>query len=258
MPFSMPATRLLSATLVALAVGCAHMETAPSSMGSDGVRVGDSLVELRFASGDSRVAEQVKRILPRAIAAAERWGSLDGPVIITIHPSHDSLEAATLHFGQAWMRGWARRGMIDLQSPRTWSRGYASDDALTQILAHELTHCMVFQAAGNTLQREAIPIWFQEGIASVTAQERHARPRVAALTPGAVYADHDRKLFYDAADGAFRYLLFRYGEDRIRGVLFRLSEGRPFSSAFRDTFGVDLVDFESDLRSYLESMVSPT
>jgi len=218
-------------------------------MQAQAVRVGPASIELHFTSGDAEVAEQVKRVLPRALLAAERWGRLDETVRLTIHPSHDSLEAATLREGQPWMRGWARRGSVDLQSPRTWSRGRASDEALGQILAHELTHCVVFQAAGLSWESGAIPGWFQEGIATVTAGERHLRGGAASA---AASAEPD----YAAAESAFRYLLDRYGEERVRSILARLSDGRGFPTAFREALGLDLANFEHEFRSHLAGPAS--
>jgi len=121
---------------------------ACSSAPVESISLGQTVVELH-AGQDAGVAEQVRRVLPRAVRAAARWGTVPASVILSIHATHAELEHATGRSGNAWMRAWARTGMVDLQSPRTWSRGRASDDALFQILAHELTHCVLFQAVGT-------------------------------------------------------------------------------------------------------------
>lgn len=246
----------LGVPLALLSLACAHAGPGPGAIQSESLRVGAVSVELHFSQDDAAAAEQVKRVLPRALLAAERWGRLDEPVSVTIHPSHEGLEAAALRPGQPWMRGWARRGSVDLQSPRTWSRGRASDDALGQILAHEFTHCVVFQAAGRTWESEAIPGWFQEGIATVTAGERH--PRGGVRMRPVAGAAHPAGPDYDLADSAFRYLLARYGEERVRSLLVRLGEGRGFPLAFRDALGVELMQFEAELRAFLATPASPS
>ena len=113
-----------------------------------------------------------------AVSAAERWGRILEPVVVTIHPTHQALEAAAHREGFPWLRAWARRASVDLQSPRTWSRGRASDAAMTQILAHELTHCVMYQwsALDRSRLNRGIPLWFREGMASVTAGQE-LRPK---------------------------------------------------------------------------------
>jgi hypothetical protein len=245
-----------SVAFLLAATACAHLQAGSGAERSEVVQVGQVLVELRHGSDDADAAEQVKRVLPRAVLAAERWGSLEGPVAVTIHPTHDRLEAATGREGQPWMRAWARRGAVDLQSPRTWSRGSASDDALGQLLAHELTHCVLFHAAGPGWKARDIPLWFREGMASVTAGERHARASAEAISAPERMMSSDAKLIYGTADRAFRYLIARYGQDRVRLLLARLGEGRTFPVAFRDALGVPLAEFERDLRGQLAAVAA--
>ena len=152
------------------------------------------------------------------------------------------------------MRAWARIGAVDLQSPRTWSRGHASDEALTQILAHELTHCVLFHAVGRDGRARQIPIWFQEGMASVAAGERHTLARADAVSSPASMWRTDPKLVYGTADRAFRDLILRFGDPRVRLLLARLGEGHTFSAAFRDAMGVTLAEFEGDLTRRLSAV----
>jgi hypothetical protein len=242
--------------LVLAATACAHLQAGSGAERSEVVQVGQVLVELRHDSDDAEAAEQVKRVLPRAVLAAERWGPLDGPVAITIHPTHDRLEAATGREGQPWMRAWARHGAVDIQSPRTWSRGSASDDALGQLLGHELTHCVLFNAVGPGWQARDIPLWFREGMASVTAGERHMRATADAISAPERMVSSDAKVIYGTADRAFRYLIARYGEERVRLLLARLGEGGTFPVAFRDALGVPLAEFERDLRGQLAAVAA--
>jgi hypothetical protein len=211
-------------------------------------------VELRQVEEDAAVAEQVRRVLPRAVQAAMRWGALPAAVTLTIHPTHAQLEAATGRAGNPWMRAWARPRAVDLQSPRTWSRGHASDEALTKILAHELTHCVLFGVAGRDERVREIPLWFQEGMASVTAGERHAMASADAVASPGRLLRSDPRLVYGTADRAFRDLVELFGEPRVRALLLRLGEGQPFSVAFRGAMGVTLAEFEADLARRLSAV----
>jgi hypothetical protein len=214
----------------------------------------DGTVVEFHAGGDAAIAEQVRRVLPGAVRAAARWSSLPASVTVTIHATHAELEAAVGRAGNPWMRAWARTGSVDLQSPRTWSRGHASDEALTQILAHELTHCALFKATGREGRARAIPMWFQEGMASVAAGERHAHSRADAVSNPVPLLRTDPGLVYGTADRAFRDLILHFGEPSIRLLLARLGEGHPFTVAFRDAMGVTLAEFERDLAGRLSAV----
>lgn len=220
----------------------------------ESVSVAGTAVTLRSTEEDGAIAEQVRRVLPRALRMASRWGPLPASVSLTVHANHAGLEAATRRAGNPWMRAWARVGAVDLQSPRTWSRGSASDEALTQILAHELTHCALFHATGRDGRAREIPLWFLEGMASVAAGESHAVARAEAIASPGSFFRNDPGVVYGTADRAFRELLQRFGEDGVKRVVARLGEGHAFAVAFREALGVPLADFEGDLVGRLSAV----
>jgi hypothetical protein len=235
---------LLPLLLAALTSVAPTNGPVPSS--AEVIEVGSTTVSLH-AGPDVDVAAQVRRVLPRAVRAAARWGAVPAAVTVSIHATHADLEGATGRAGNPWMRAWAGIGSVDLQSPRSWSRGQASDEALFQILAHELTHCVLFQAVGRDGRSRQIPVWFQEGMATVTAGEHHGEVDAAALaSPSAVLRSNPRAV-YGTADRAFRDLLRRFGDASVRLMLSRLVEGQTFPAAFREATGVTLVAFEGDL-----------
>jgi len=220
----------------------------------ESVSVAGTGVTLRGTEGDEAVAEQVQRVLPRAVRMAARWGPLPASVALTVHASHAELEAATRRTGNPWMRAWARAGAVDLQSPRSWSRGRATDEALTQILAHELTHCALFQATGRDGRAREIPLWFLEGMASVAAGETHDIARAEAIGSPGSFLRTEPGVVYGTADRAFRELIQRFGDDGVRMLIARLGEGLAFPAAFRDALGVPLADFEGDLVGRLPAL----
>ena len=222
--------------------------------------MGGATVSVLYRSEDADVSRQVKRALARAVPAAQRWGRLLEPVVLTIHPTHEAFEAAAQRQGFPWMRAWARRTSVELQSPRTWSKGRASDAAMTQILTHELTHCVTYQGIADDLSRgsRGIPLWFLEGIASVTAGQRHAPTKWEAVWRSSGEGDplavteallrSDSALVYATAHSAFQFLLERYGEERVRRLIAGMGEGRDFSGAFAVALGISVQDFERDFR----------
>ena len=270
-------TGLKSASLCALLVvtlGCAHARgRRPGEL--ETVRVGEVTFHLQYTSEDAGAAEQVKRSLERAVSAAGRWGTLSVPVRVTIHPTHQALETAVHHEGQAWLRGWARLASVDLQSPRTWTGGAATDAQMAQLLAHEITHCAMYQSVGgaSSWQERAIPLWFQEGMASVAAGEEHRRAgrevvrrlllEGAAAGSAASAADPlaergvlyrtEADVAYATAHVAFRFLLQRHGDGGVRHIIERMREGVGFPEAFQKVVGAPVQEFEGELRRYLVS-----
>lgn len=234
--------------MAVVAVGaCAHRPSGAAQRRE--LLQGEVAIVVRHHPDDDEVARQVGRVLHAAVAVAQRWGTLPVPLTITIHPTHEALEVAAGRPGHAWLRAWARVDGVELQSPRTWSRGQATDEELEQILAHELTHCAMFQAIGGDARLgQGIPVWFREGMATSNVGERFvATPEAThrTLTVTALQYRTDSSRIYATADQAFRFLVARHGEDRVRRVLMGMRGGAPFAAAFQEAIGVSVEAFEA-------------
>lgn len=245
---------------------------------------------LRILHGpeDAAAARRVAAALREAVPRVARWGGLPRPVTITLHPSQEALEERV---GRpwGWLRGWARYQSVDLWSPRTWPRGpwlrRASDADVVELLAHELTHCAMFQRAGTDLTwaNNRIPLWFLEGAASVTAGQARRRGDVRGLwrfyegaLPGAgdvagarariarargndgdpigdpgPMVEERSDLVYKAAHHAFVFLERRYGEARVLEVLDRMGRGEGFAAAFEAVMGISDAQFQDEFRRYV-------
>ncbi|HTP25840.1 MAG TPA: hypothetical protein VMK12_09300 [Anaeromyxobacteraceae bacterium] len=228
------------------AIAALQIATPSAARAAESVVLAGTVVEVR-TSEDESVTKQLRRVLPAAVRAASRWGALPPSVILAIHATHGDFEDATGRFGRPWLRAWARKGSIDLQSPLTWSRGYASDDALTQILAHELIHCMLFHTLSQSEHARSIPTWFMEGLATFTAGEHHSQASALALLDPAPLLQSNPALVYGTADRVFRDLVGRFGEPSVRQLLVRLGEGYAFAAAFEEATGVSQAQFEGDM-----------
>lgn len=167
------------APLAALcAAGClAHAGGGADLTRADSVAVGDATFRVTYSPEDAEAAVEIERGLERAVPRARRWGGFRAPVTITIYPTHKALEEAVGREGYDWLRAWARYGTVDLQSPRTWSLFGGTEDAIVELLSHELTHCVMYQQAGSewTWAYKSIPLWFREGMASVSAGQAYRR-----------------------------------------------------------------------------------
>jgi hypothetical protein len=246
-PVKLAPLLILVAVLSACAQASSRLDRWPLAMDDREVEV-----LVRYAPRDEAVARQVRRVLRAAIPQAERWAKLSAPITITIHPTHRALEAAAHRPDHPWLRAWARPEGIELQSPRTWSRGEATDGELAQLLAHELTHCVMYQAVGGDVRvARTIPVWFREGMATWSAGESFAAvPPVpgerGALAVTALAYQADSSRVYATADRAFRLLVRAHGEDSVRALLASLREGHEFDHAFERAVGLSVQEFESE------------
>lgn len=276
---------------LALAAGCAPRLSGEAGPRRETLHVGEARVELVSWPEDARAARQVARAVAVTLPRTARWGALVGPVTITIHPTHAGLEAAARRPGFTWLRAWARYGTIDLQSPATWGLFGASDVQVEELLLHELTHCVMYQRAAGELtwSLKGIPLWFREGMASVTAGQAGRRGTLEDLwrfyeqglaadgagdgepgrgaardraargqradgdplgDPEPLYLERS-EVVYGAAHHAFGFLLERYGEGRVREALARMQGGAHFQGAFRESFGLGEAEFTADFRRYV-------
>jgi len=269
---------------LALSSACAA-RSAAGSRAAD-VTVGDTRFRVTWAPGDERQARAVIRALEAAAPRVGRWGTLAHPVTITVHPDHDALEAAAQRHGYDWLRAWARYDTIEIQAPGTWSLFGASRRKLEELVTHELTHCAMYQLAGDDLtwMYKEIPRWFSEGIATVTAGQGYRFPDAEELwkfyekrLPGSGFGEPGRaratptaqafhgdpivdsdplyqeqsEIVYGAAHLAAEFLIRRYGEVRVREVLRLMGRGQRFPSAFKEAIGISDAEFAADFRRYV-------
>src|SRR3954465_15465508 len=169
--------RLLAACAL-LAAACAGPARRPSSTVQRELPLsveasgGGGTFDLRYSAGDEGEIAALRSAILVAAAPLSRWGSFEQPVDIRVYPDHESLEAAVQRDGYPWLRAWAFGDRIFLQSPRSWNdpSPAAVSAELRELLAHELTHSLMYQLLGGAPEP---PLWFREGMASVTAGEGH-------------------------------------------------------------------------------------
>ncbi|HXI01909.1 MAG TPA: hypothetical protein VNI57_01925, partial [Candidatus Saccharimonadales bacterium] len=121
-------------------------------------------------------------------------------------------------------------------------RGLKPGDAgLSSLVTHEYTHALIYAVSrGNNPPRwvhEGLAVHMEQGRAPQFQAEARRRARAGQLEslPDSPYV---------MGSVAVEYLIDRYGMATIRLLLQRLGEGRPFASAFEETFRTDLAAFE--------------
>ncbi len=245
---------------------CALIPVAPTLPDERVVQAGGERFVVRFQEVDRKTALGVAHSLEIAEPRVTRWGRFTAPVSILVRPTHDALEHAVHRLDYPWLRAWARYDSIDLQSPRTWSYLGSVDAQVTELLTHEVTHCLMYQLSGTASDwmYKRIPLWFREGMASVTAHQGYRRPtdeelwRYLRENPGkdpirdadALYQTED-DIVYGAAHRAFAFLDERYGDGAIRDLLSRMRAGADFDAAFHASIGITASAFVDDFMNYI-------
>ncbi|AEI66131.1 hypothetical protein LILAB_21155 [Corallococcus macrosporus] len=252
--------------VLGLLVGCASPRgTRGLGAGATREPVGPR-IDVEYQPRDAEAARQVRLAVERALPRLQRWGTFDDTVTIVVHPNHASLERAANRPGHDFLRAWARYEQIELQSPRTWSSRGASQGQVDELLLHELTHSLMYQVASDRLgwTRKRIPLWFREGMASYTAEQGYRvsslddleqywrkHPHADPLSQADALYQAESGVVYGAAHHAFTFLVRRYGEDAIRGVLDAMGRGPDFDRAFQQAVGVPQERFLQDFRRYV-------
>ena len=260
-------SRAAALPLLATLVGCALVPRAGELDDARQVVVGEAVFVLQYAPVDEKTAQDVARALEVAAPRIARWGRFEAPMFIRIHPTHEALEAAVRRFDYPWLRAWARYDTIDLQSPRTWGLLGAGQEQVVELLTHELTHCLMYQRAGtaSNWMRKGIPLWFREGMASVTAAQGYRRPtdeeiwrwlrsfpEKDPIADGDALYQAEAGIVYGSAHRAFEFLVARYGDAVVLDLLDRMKGGLRFSDAFERAVGFDEAAFAREYVRYVK------
>jgi hypothetical protein len=222
--------------------------------------------EIEYAPGQEQDAAHIQQAVTEALPRLERWGVLREPVTLKVMPDHAALEAAVRQHGYAWLRAWSRYDEVFVQAPSTWSLAGATQAQINELLLHELTHSVMYQQSADRLgwSRKQIPLWFREGMASYTAEQSYRWVSLEEIArylerapgsdpvgkPGDLYRD-DSNLIYGVAHHTFAFLVRRYGEDSVRGVLREMKGGKEFPRAFESAIGLSPDAFVRDFTRYV-------
>lgn len=226
-------------------------------------------VRLSFFERDAAVVSDTLKATLYALRENQRWTTLEAPLHLRIFPTHRSLEEA-LQLRLPWVRAWARYGDIWLQSPRTWRRQFYQWP-LTELLTHEIAHVAMFQMCceQKDWDNRSIPLWFREGMASVTAQQGYVRLSVERLA--SFFASPQGKRVWRALESVealrfyqnelyslghwlFDELQQRIKQEGVSRLLRSMRTGNTFEQAFVQQVGSSVQGFLDDFaRKYLQA-----
>lgn len=227
----------------------------------DWQEVSAGLITLHFY--DLREAD-ARRLLDSAVAALER---LERDVGVTLNRS--------VHI-------WAYKTSADMRlaiparsqtfDAQVLTLGMAmSEDTLVilssapdaeMVLGHELSHLVVGLATRNPLG--GLPRWLDEGLAMYAEGDLPPANRLAlarAVREGTLISVRSLSgytgdpeqvdLYYAEVYSVVRFLLERYGRDRMRQLLQRFKEGTYQEEALRQVYGLSLDELDAAWREWL-------
>jgi hypothetical protein len=209
-------------------------------------------------------ALRIEAAVKAAHEGLERWGGVPEPVTIYLVGTHRDLERAVGLSGYDWLRAWTKRDNVIFQAPSTWD---ASDEALNQLMLHELTHSILFQRSGGATSWliKNIPLWFREGMAVSNARQQAGYPSLEdtalwlsknpdfdAFSNGdQLSRDHSREV-YGFAVHAFEYLEEIVGHEKIEKFIDAIRDAPDFYAAFEPAIGMTLKTFQADFLTFLK------
>jgi len=246
----------LGMALAATVFGADLRAAEPSALLS--VEVGDCVLEAPPSERERlrALAEQARTLLPRV--EAELGTRASGRYRIVVIPP-DGGNDPVLRDLQGMAPPWAAGFMIPAR--RLGAIRIAESDRypfsdLASVLAHEVTHILLFDAAGDEPPR-----WFGEGVATGIERSWGLRdilvhsssvltgrlPPLAELDAGFEASGERARAAYAAS---FDFLLFTvktYGPGVVRDIV-RETKTRPFPEAWRVATGVRLDESEAAWR----------
>jgi hypothetical protein len=214
--------------------------------------------------------EQESPILPDVVAATkfalrvnEQWGRMTETMHLRLFPTHESLEEA-IQLRLPWVKAWARYDEVWLRSPRTWRRKMYQWP-LTELITHEMNHLLMFQlcCTRETWEKSRIPLWFREGMASVTAGQGHYRLSLERLRsffltpqgkrvmndPESRYAlQYHQSELYSLGHWMFEDLLAQAKHAKLKALFASMKQGKSFVQAFREMVGMSVEKYVLDFQ----------
>jgi hypothetical protein len=219
--------------------------------------------ELQFETLDSRAADEprLRGLDHDRLSAIVQLVGLEGPgppIRVVLVQEDSELARATPSWIAAFAHGASGRVILfPSRSPRY------PHDSLEAVLRHEVAHILIARAADG----QAVPRWFNEGLAMVAERAWHFEDRRqlawALVSADRVGMDDVNDLFqagssgvgeaYALASAFVRHVIDTHGPDVPARILAAVANGVAFEPAFEQATGRSLVDAEHSFHAELTS-----
>ena len=230
---------------------------------------GDNFV-IRYQPEDKDMAGLILETSEEAYAPVNRILGYEprGKGLVLVYPSR-------IDFGKSFGWGAEQRamgvywaGVIRVLSPKDWITDVTGDGVEEVFkssgpVVHEYAHLVV-----DHIARGNYPRWLTEGVAQYVEREITGFVFTDSIIKDGEswYEFKEIDKHFDTAEGQFKsyrqslavvdYMVVRYGEGSIEGILNTLKTGMPLKSAWKAAFGETLDEFEHGFNNWSGMAVS--
>lgn len=222
----------------------------------------DGFIRIQYHAYDGETADIVFSVIKNNFDRTADMVGYSGPPIanMIISGSEEEYNQFTGNRMPEWSQGSTdyEKSRIVLKSP-SFTGVRVSE--LTKTVIHELTHFLI----GAVAPPNAIPRWFNEGVAMYLGGEESFRSKInisAAIYSKSLislneiefvmtFSGDRANLAYAESRAAIKYLIEVNDENSIKSILGELYLNKSFDSAFTEVTGMDLIDFEIEFRTVM-------
>ena len=208
--------------------------------------------KVKFDGGENyEVWDRVLAILEEAYRdIGQQLGHFPGKPILVILHTRETFHAAT--GGPAWADGLFDPIEGRIKVP---TQGALTEQGwLTSVLRHEYVHALLHDRMGGRVG--AIPTWLNEGLAMQLSN--NPLPDLPQLIRGQItlinlslleggwgnLPANAAQVAYVEGNSATRFLIDRFGMERVRNVLETMATGQPFAAAFESRVFISYAEFQ--------------
>lgn len=221
--------------------------------------MGHEGIQINWSSEDDAVGQGAEAAVLNALPEIEAVIPIarPDPLKIYVYPSAADLRAGLRLTSRDWVGAHAHPelGVILVAADGLLT----TSTELARSISHELAHLYVYEATGSGY--EAVPLWLDEGIASMiegAADNPIYEARLAeAIASGetiafadlcfSMPADEDGALLAYAQSAAFvTYLQREHGDRALQGLLGAIADGADCQSAPLRTLGMSLAELNEE------------
>lgn len=225
------------------------------------LQVTKNRLTVRYHAGDDLMAARVERLCREdRTALAKRLGvRFQRPIEVVLTRGDSEFNRETEARAPKWALAIAAPGR-DKIVIRTGLITPTALNALGPTLRHEMCHIGMAQVERR--RRDRMPLWFHEGVAVWVSGSHGLRPRhemeIAETQDALIPLAQINKSFpadptaaalaYQQSESFVRYMVARFGEPVIPGIIQEYARGAQFNEAVRLVTGTPLAEIESQWR----------
>jgi len=211
------------------------------------------------------VSFRAEELLDATVQTLENMGPLlgagvDDPIRITMYNNWPEMRPALPPDSVTTRRELITEGQA--HSPEGVLLVLGGAPRASGIASHEVTHILVHRAGEGTLGR--VPSWLNEGLAefgNIQPGDSYDRALLRAiqrddLLPitgmnGQPGTPEDVIIFYGQARSIVRFMVEKYGADKMRDLMATIKSGKNYRNAIPEVYGITPLELENEWRDSL-------